>query len=1302
DNSDPFAVTRQGLPGEIMPGQTCTFTFNMTAPSNPGVYTTDWQMLREGATWFGDKLSKKVTVGTPELGAVMVSNTIPDSAMQGETKSVSVTVKNVGNKTWTAGEKFVLGACGDGDPFASTTAFTVPKNVAKNETVTFTFNMSFPTAGTFTTDWQMAQQYVTWFGDKLSKNVTVTPVEERGAILVSNTIPDSANLGETRSVSITFRNVGSTTWTPETFFRLSALDDSDPFAESHRYYLDRAVPKGDTYTFTFDMHFNTAGTHTTDWQMVQDGVTRFGDILRKSVTVSAPEFGAQIIGETIPTSFATGETKKVTVTVKNTGSATWSQATEDMLGSLDNYDPFSLARIGLDTAERRVAPGETYTFTFYMTAPANPGVYTTDWQMIREHVTWFGDIIRKDVTVTAAEHSAQMISNTIPDSANADEVRTVSVTVKNTGTVTWTPEALFRLGAVDNNDPFYHAEPPRAYLDRAVAPGETYTFTFDMEFGEPGTYTTDWKMVQDGNDWFGQVLAKQVTVNRPEFNARIISDNIPTTMIVGQTKTVSVTVKNTGSATWSQGTEDMLGSPDNYDPFSLARIGLDTAERRVAPGETYTFTFPMTAPSKAGTYTTDWQMIREYVTWFGDVISKEIKVNEVGNAHTYYVATNGNDNNAGTEAAPWKTITNGDHKKILAPGDTVIVKAGTYTVTDCMNDYSVRLIECDGTAKYPITYKAQGTVKIVNNNSKNGNHDSHTTCLHVSSEHIVLDGFDFQGGVSPLTANYKFTGLIVKNCKIHDSDYITTIWPQSTGIYQENNNPITVENCEIYNIGLNAPGECFGIYNMGGFFNGSAGVSSTYHHNYIHNVKGGALSSRGGNCNDRFLNNTVVDCTSYGVRVNSGASINGSVTAKNNIFVNCGTAISLENGDCVANNSYNLFWNLGGGITNGTMGEGSVIANPSFTTAPTIADSSPAVNKGVDVGYAYKGGAPDMGCYETSYNRGVIYYVATNGNDDNAGTSSAPWKTILNGDHKKILRPGDTVIVKAGTYTVSGGYNDYDVRLIEVGGTADYPITYKAQGTVKVVNNGSGNEGHNKLTCSLHVSADYIILDGFEFTGGVAGVAANYRAKGMVVKNCKIHDTDYMTTIFPQSAGIYYGELDTIGLTVENCEIYNIGLNAPGEAYGIYNMSNYFNELPGSQSVMHHNYIHNIRGGALSVRGGGTNDLFLNNTCVDCVMFGVRTHIGDKIGGTATAKNNIFVNCGTALAQDNSDCGITNSNNLIWSCTSPTNGTLGANTVQANPKFTTAPTIASDSPAVNTGVNVGYAYKGTAPDMGCY
>ncbi|GAB2869441.1 hypothetical protein GCM10027277_43350 [Pseudoduganella ginsengisoli] len=74
-------------------------------------------------------------------------------------------------------------------------------------------------------------------------------------------------------------------------------------------------------------------------------------------------------------------------------------------------------------------------------------------------------------------------------------------------------------------------------------------------------------------------------------------------------------MKNSGSTTWTAGTEYKLGSQNPQDNSTWGGRILLTSS--VAPGAQYAFHFPVTAPPAAGTYNFQWRMLREYVEWFG-------------------------------------------------------------------------------------------------------------------------------------------------------------------------------------------------------------------------------------------------------------------------------------------------------------------------------------------------------------------------------------------------------------------------------------------------------------------------------------------------------------------------------------------------------------------------------------------------------------------------------------------------------------------------------------------------------------
>ncbi len=145
----------------------------------------------------------------------------------------------------------------------------------------------------------------------------------------------------------------------------------------------------------------------------------------------------------------------------------------------------------------------------------------------------------------------------------------------------------------------------------------------------PATWTPDYRMVWEGQQWFGEQLSQKVSVSRGQtVNAQLVATAIPASMNPGQRYPVSVTMKNTGSMTWNETTQIRLGAVgdghgDAYK-FGSGRITIP-AGTSVLPGEEYTFTFTMTAPATQGTTTPCYRMVWEGQQWFGEQASQTVK-----------------------------------------------------------------------------------------------------------------------------------------------------------------------------------------------------------------------------------------------------------------------------------------------------------------------------------------------------------------------------------------------------------------------------------------------------------------------------------------------------------------------------------------------------------------------------------------------------------------------------------------------------------------------------------------------------
>jgi hypothetical protein len=118
---------------------------------------------------------------TPQLinNAAFVSQSVPASMVAGERYNVSVTMRNTGNTTWSAGgaNPYRLGYQNANNPSDNMVwgigRVEAPASVAPGAEATFNFTVTAPsTPGTYSFRWQMVHELVEWFGE-YTPNVAV-------------------------------------------------------------------------------------------------------------------------------------------------------------------------------------------------------------------------------------------------------------------------------------------------------------------------------------------------------------------------------------------------------------------------------------------------------------------------------------------------------------------------------------------------------------------------------------------------------------------------------------------------------------------------------------------------------------------------------------------------------------------------------------------------------------------------------------------------------------------------------------------------------------------------------------------------------------------------------------------------------------------------------------------------------------------------------------------------------------------------------------------------------------------------
>jgi hypothetical protein len=168
---------------------------------------------------------------------------------------------------------------------------------------------------------------------------------------------------------------------------------------------------------------------------------------------------------------------------------------------------------------------------------------------------------------------------------------------------------------------------------------------------------------------------------------------------------------------------------------------------------------------------------------------------------------------------------------------------------------------------------------------------------------------------------------------------------------------------------------------------------------------------------------------------------------------------------------------------------------------------------------------------------GATYYVATNGNDDMGNGSAAnPWATP--GYASKQLAPGDTLIVRGGTYILTNYYDD--MIWTETSGNPTGWITICGEAGDRPVLLGTSNLSHAVHVgdrCYLHIANfEVASLRDTPYSGGlrcgvdglgsygqsnivledlvihhveISGIALDGNISNVVIRNVHIHHTGY-------------------------------------------------------------------------------------------------------------------------------------------------------------------------------------------------
>ncbi|MBI2558516.1 DUF1565 domain-containing protein [Candidatus Woesearchaeota archaeon] len=341
----------------------------------------------------------------------------------------------------------------------------------------------------------------------------------------------------------------------------------------------------------------------------------------------------------------------------------------------------------------------------------------------------------------------------------------------------------------------------------------------------------------------------------------------------------------------------------------------------------------------------------------------------------------------------------------------------------------------------------------------------------------------------------------------------------------------------------------------------------------------------------------------------------------------------------------------------------------------------------------------------SSTTTGNVYYVATTGLDSNAGTITAPFRTIQKAAN--TVQAGDTVYVLPGTYTLTGPgahptYSNYASIYTSKSGTAAQPVQFIStlKWGAKIVSTG------NRIAW-LNDGA-YVTIQGFDITGTMGvGILSNGNYSRIIGN----HVHDYTSSYCDSSGsgtGIGSGRgnyVDIIGNLVDHLSVAS---TCPaGQIHGIYAaytgmriINNVVNNVKNYCIHVYHapvdnkifsNTAFNCGSGIIvagTAEGLAKNNSIKNNIIYQTVYYGIHEYATTR-DGTEAIKNNLIYKTGILPAISTDDPTTAVSGNII-SLTATQEAALFVN-YQAGGSGDYR--LQSTSPAINAGATLGVPYN---------
>ena len=521
-----FGTRLTQVSGTVAPGNTYTFRFVITSPASLGPALFDYQLydLATGQ-FFGDAFQQSITIQnqTPNYSCILNMDDVPTTMVPGGSYTVSYEIENNGLQGWPNPNFYLCQT--DGDLWQGTRCMFLPSTVPIGGRVTVSETITAPMAtGSFTLSRQVfdyspdvrlgAISSSNCFDIGITVAAGTAPVDAAEDV-GSRVIPGSLSPGELSTVTVVMTNTGTNQWETDGSFALIPQDNT---FGAPRLTVQSITTTGNTESFVFPIQApGVAGTYNFEVQMNElGGAGAFGEFVSFPITVSGStpvlDAAEEVASRDVPSTMSPGETRPVTIVMRNTGTQTWTAGNSFNLAQTDNR----LFGNGSPTLSANTAQNALATFSFNITAPGTPGSYNLRRRMNNAGgAGQFGTEVVIPITVNAGTtplYDATVVSQVYPPRFTPGETLQAAITMRNSGTGTWTGSA-FALTSQNTPTNLWTRTTQSLGSCDPTPPGADCTFNVNLAAPTViGTYDSLWRMSQAGGVGLFGATASQTDI----------------------------------------------------------------------------------------------------------------------------------------------------------------------------------------------------------------------------------------------------------------------------------------------------------------------------------------------------------------------------------------------------------------------------------------------------------------------------------------------------------------------------------------------------------------------------------------------------------------------------------------------------------------------------------------------------------------------------------------------------------------------------------------------------------------------